>query len=276
MIQDISPSVLDNKYIDKKYPDPDSIIFHFDGTSVLCGNNPQKPFPCFAELTLPDNLIFLFSIDGRDYFLLRDTAVTVPDGFGYADIKQFRRRDGIPRAEIYALATAYHLALWYSESRYCGYCGGQTVTDSRERAVKCTFCGKIIYPRINPAVIVGVTDGDRLLITRYTSSRGVNHDALIAGFTEIGETLEQTVEREVMEEVGLKVRNIRYYKSQPWGYSGGILMGFWCDVDGGTEITLDRTELSRADWTERSEIVGQPDDLSLTNDMMMTFKAGRN
>ena len=100
----------------------------------------------------------------------------------------------------------------------------------------------------------------------------MSYDALVAGFTEIGETFEQTVAREVHEEVGLKVKNIRYYKSQPWGYSGGILAGFYCDLDESEEITIDKTELSCAEWRTRDEITGQPDDLSLTNEMMMNFK----
>ena len=91
-----------------------------------------------------------------------------------------------------------------------------------ERAMVCRCCGQRNYPRINPAVIIGVTNGDRLLMTKY-ADRPLAFYALVAGFTEIGETFEQTVEREVMEEVGLKVKNIRYYKSQPWAIDLDIL-----------------------------------------------------
>lgn len=79
----------------------------------------------------------------------------------------------------------------------------------------------MIFPRINPSVIVAVTHGDYLLLTQYANRPGATRTALIAGFTEFGETAEQTVHREVMEEVGLKIKNLRYYKSQPWGISGG-------------------------------------------------------
>ena len=78
-----------------------------------------------------------------------------------------------------------------------------------------------------------------------------------------------------MEEVGLKVKNIRYYKSQPWGIVDDILAGFYCDVDGDTEITLDRTELKEAVWVDRKDIEGQPQDLSLTNEMMIVFRDGK-
>jgi NAD+ diphosphatase len=96
----------------------------------------------------------------------------------------------------------------------------------------------------------------------------------VAGFTEIGETLEETVEREVMEEAGLKVKNIRYYKSQPWGIANDILAGYYCDVDGDDTIHMDDNELKSACWTAREDIVLQPDESSLTNEMMKNFKEG--
>lgn len=136
----------------------------------------------------------------------------------------------------------------------------------------CPGCGYTAYPRIMPAVIVGVTNGDKILITRYRV--GYGHNALIAGFTEIGETLEETVAREVMEEAGVRVKNIRYYKSQPWGFANDILMGFYCDVDGDTEIHMDDQELKQAGWVEREQIQLQPDNFSLTNEMMEKFKNG--
>ena len=89
--------------------------------------------------------------------------------------------------------------------------------DHKERMVHCECCGNMVYPKICPGIIVAVTNGDKLLLTKYAPAPGRNANyALVAGFTEIGETLEETVQREVMEEVGLKVKNIRYYKSQPW------------------------------------------------------------
>ena len=81
--------------------------------------------------------------------------------------------------------------------------------------------------------------------------------------------------REVMEEAGLKVKNIRYYKSQPWGIVDDLLAGFYCDVDGDTTIHMDTHELKEAVWVRRENVIGQPNDYSLTNEMMMTFKAGK-
>ena len=134
----------------------------------------------------------------------------------------------------------------------------------------CPACQNKIYPRLQPAVIVGVKNKDRLLVTQYRT--GFAHYALVAGFAEIGETLEETVRREVMEEAGLRVKNIRYYKSQPWGIAQDILAGFYCDVDGDDHIHMDENELRLAQWKTPEEIVLQPDSYSLTNEMMKRFK----
>ena len=122
------------------------------------------------------------------------------------------------------------------------------------------------------AVIIGIIKGDKILITKYRT--GYAHSALVAGFTEFGETLEQTVEREVMEEVGLKVKNIRYYKSQPWALAQDILAGFFCEADGDETIRMDEGELKYAEWVSREEVELQPNDYSLTNEMMKLFKSG--
>ena len=90
------------------------------------------------------------------------------------------------------------------------------------------------FPKISPAVIIGLTHKNRLLLSKY-AGRTYKKYALLAGYTEIGETVEETVSREVMEEVGLPVKNIRYYKSQPWPFSSTVLMGFFCDLDGDDE-----------------------------------------
>ena len=125
-------------------------------------------------------------------------------------------------------------------------------------------------------VIVAITDGDRLLLTKYAPSHSSHRQyALVAGYTEVGETLEQTVHREVMEEVGLKVKNLRYYKSQPWSFSGSLLAGFYCDVDGDPSITLDREELSVAEWFDRDSLPEPPNLISLTGEMIECFRQGK-
>ena len=123
-------------------------------------------------------------------------------------------------------------------------------------------------------VIVAVTDGDRLLLSRY-AGRSYTSYALLAGYAEIGETMEQAAAREVMEEVGVRIKNLRYYKSQPWGVDGNILMGFFCDLDGDSTIHLDRTELSHAGWYDRRSLPIGDDGFSLTREMIRVFSEGK-
>ena len=135
----------------------------------------------------------------------------------------------------------------------------------------CDTCGKMEYPKICPATIIGVKDGNRLLLSKY-AGRTFKRYALIAGYTEIGETMDETVAREVMEEVGLKVKNIQYYKSQPWSFSDTLLLGFYCDLDGTDQITLDEEELALAEWFDRKDIPEMETTVSLTIEMIRHFK----
>ncbi len=277
MIQDIYPSKFDNAYKDYKLRDEDSIlIFSDDGKLMVCDSEGRMIFHTGSELKDKES-VYLFSLDDRRFFLsLEDSKSTekyMKEGFSYYTVREIRDHfSGQDDINVFAAFTAYHLWKWYSDNRYCGKCGKRLTLDSKERALRCPDCGSVIYPRINPAVIVGVTKGDSILLTRYR--RGYQHNALVAGFTEIGETLEETVKREVMEETGVSVKNIRYYKSQPWGLAQDILVGFFCDAEEGSEIHMDENELKYAEWVKREDIVLQPNNLSLTNEMMHIFKEG--
>ena len=266
MIQDISPSRLDNSYSEQT-PRSGDLLLCFDSEGRLYADitGGEARFTAAGEVKC-SRTVYRFSGDGERYFLAMD--VTEPPG-GLDSYTIRELRDSCRGKTLFAAFTAYHLWKWYSDNSFCGRCGGKLDIHGSERALKCPGCGNVIYPRINPAVIVGVTNGDRLLITRYR--KGYAHNALVAGFTEIGETLEQTVEREVMEETGVKVRNIRYYKSQPWGMAQDILVGFFCEAES-TDIHMDEGELKYAEWVKREDIVLQPNDLSLTNEMMKVFK----
>ena len=127
------------------------------------------------------------------------------------------------------------------------------------------------YPKISPAVIIALVHGNRILMSKYVG-RAYKNYALLAGFSEIGEPVEETVRREVMEEVGLKVGRLHYYKSQPWSFTDTLLMGFFAELEGGEDIVLDQTELAMAEWFEREEIPVTYEDCSLTNEMIMAFK----
>ena len=280
MIQDIYPSKLDNSFKDIKPEDEDFVlVFSGEGKVYVGGDEGKMRFLTFADCKVneddaPFSAVYLFSVDDKRYFLLNNYGNgTRKSGFAYYTIREIRDRfSGEDDVNIYVAFTAYHLWKWYSDNKFCGKCGSALNHSEKERAMVCPDCGNVIYPRINPAVIVGVIRGDCLLLTKYR--RGYSHNALVAGFTEIGETLEETVAREVMEETGVKVKNIRYYKSQPWGMAQDMLTGFYCEADGDGEIHMDENELKYAEWVKREDIELQPNNLSLTNEMMKMFKEG--
>ena len=289
MIQDIYPSRLKNEYENYIIRDEDNLlIFDKDGRILVRDALGKIEFLKGSD-DKDKNAIYLFSVDDKRYFLLDDFKKDGEENgkndsliqelnlgaeqFAYYTIREIRDKfSGTSMVEVFAVFTAYHLWRWYAENRFCGKCGSSLKLGDKERSLICPDCGNVIYPRINPAVIVGVTKGDKLLLTRYR--RGYAHNALVAGFTEIGETLEETVAREVMEETGVRVKNIRYYKSQPWGMAQDILVGFFCDAEDEGEIHMDEDELKYAEWVSRDDIELQPNNLSLTNEMMKVFKEG--
>lgn len=276
MIQDIAPHRLDNQYHPARRPEPDDYVMAFQGRELLCrleadhlellraGSLPEE---------LQDDLIYLFSIDDRAFYLAQEES-GFPEGFDFQGFWPRRWELKVPQEIMFAYATGKHLADWYRTNRHCGCCGAPTEHADDERALVCPECDNRIYPRLMPAVIIGVTNGDELLVTRY-SDRPLPYYALVAGFVEIGETLEECVAREVMEEVGLHVKNIRYYKSQPWGIADDLLAGFYCDVDGDPTVHLDRNELREGTWVKRGEVPLQPDNFSLTCEMMRMFNEGK-
>ena len=276
MIQDIEPYHLDNQYRPVP-PDGDSYAMYYEEYAVLARRTENGiEFPRFRELErLNDDVygdaVYLFSVNEERYYLVREINREPLSEFTMENTEIFRR--ALPRHHAFAGITGYQLYNWYRSRRYCGRCGSLMELSDKERMMHCDACGNMEYPKICPAVIVGVTAGDRLLMSKYAGRTYKNY-ALIAGFTEIGETVEQTVAREVMEEVGLKVKNIRYYKSQPWAFTDTLLLGFYCDLDGSDTIRLDENELAVAEWFKREEIPEPVSQESLTNEMILRFKNG--
>lgn len=270
MIQDIYPNVLHNEYIEKN-PNNDSIILCYRGNTVLSKNTDGVlTYPKYSDFqNIKASYIYLFRIDEHEFFLAQIESEIEIEGFSFENISLFRTSS--PKHYSYAGVTAYHLNSWYRNNRYCGRCGHELVPDKKERMLHCEECHNMIYPKISPAVIVAIYDGDKLLLTKYAGREYARY-ALVAGFVEIGETPEETVKREVMEEVGVKVKNIEYYKSQPWGFSESLLIGYFAELDGDSKITLDENELSEGVWVERDKIEVQYDGLSLTNEMICKFK----
>lgn len=278
MIQDIGPHHYDNTY----HPEPpcaDSFALVYDKrTAMVAHVGEEITFPRFRDLDrdnpgIYEHYIYLFSIDGERFYLL--DKITPPEGSPFVMDSIMNFRGAKPRYLGFAGITGFQLAQWYSSRRFCGRCGSPMKQDTKERMMYCEACHQMEYPKICPAVIIGITDGNRLLVTRY-AGRPYKGYALVAGFSEIGESLEETVKREVMEEVGLKVTNFRYYKSQPWPFTDSLLAGFFCDLAEPGEIRLQEDELAMAQWYEREEVpLDDPTRASLTQEMIRMFKEGK-
>ena len=275
MLQDMAAGRLENEFRNIA-ASPEDIILCFWQNQVLLsrGEDDSLLLPTLSQMADWETAAapqYVFRLRGENYFLWSDDTPAAPDGFAYESVRLLRQ---LKSKEIcYAVMTGWHLYNWYRNNRLCGCCGTPTEHDSKERMLRCPGCGNLIFPRISPAVIVAVTNGDKLLLSKY-AGRAYTRYALLAGYTEIGETLEQTVHREVMEEVGLRVKNLRYYKSQPWGVDGNVLMGFYCDVDGDDTIHIDEDELSMADWYLRDDLPAHDDGISLTREMIRVFGEG--
>ena len=276
MIQDIFPHVFHNEFHERESLPGDFVAVFSGGTTYL---SQGGALPTAAEIKAlgvkEHELVYLFEIDQTAFFLLW----TVPDAVKTALVEQgtgiFRNMK--PTYMALAGSTALHLSAWYRSNRFCGRCGAAMERDKVERAMRCPSCDQVVYPRINPAVLAAVRHRDKLLLTHYANRPNATRYALVAGFTEIGETLEDTVRREVMEEVHLPIKNIRYHGSQPWGFAGNIMVGFWADLDSEDEtVILDRSELDEGVWLSREKIPVDENPASLTHTMIQLFRQGKD
>ncbi|MDO4491594.1 MAG: NAD(+) diphosphatase [Lachnospiraceae bacterium] len=217
-----------------------------------------------------DLVPYVFSVDEKKMFLPLSLSESFIKDSKAVNVRSF----GKTRPELQlAGATAMHLKTWYTGHRFCGCCGGKNEHSATERAMKCTSCGHLTFPVICPAIIVAVTDGDRILLTK--SHRPNAPFALIAGFTEIGETLEQTCAREAMEEVGVKIKNIRPFINQPWGFSSSLMLGFFAELDGSDEIHKQESEIKDAGWFTRDTMPVTDSPIDITHHMMELWRQNK-
>lgn len=278
MIQDIEPKIFDNNFKNKT-AEPQDLFLSYQGDTVLVREEKDKLwYPSFADFskTYPDLIEaaqFLFTIDDLNYYLVEQQGLDTIDGWSYVNVSRFRSEPKYWRS--FAGAVGWQLNRWYGNHRFCSKCSKPMKRSDKERMLYCEACGMEKYPTISPCVIVAVYDGERLLLTKYAGRVNAKY-ALVAGFAEIGESLEQTAIREVQEEVGLKIKNLKFYKSQPWPFTDTLLAGFYAELDGDDAITLQEEELALGVWMERKDIpVVDPLQMTLTSEMMEAFRTGK-
>ena len=177
----------------------------------------------------------------------------------------------LPEDDYLKAGKCHELLYWDQNTKFCGVCGGPMRFDT-DISKKCEHCGKEVWPQLATAVIVlvkrRVDDGgkEEVLLVHANNFRD-DHYGLVAGFVETGETLEEAVHREVMEETGLHITNLRYFGSQPWPYPCGLMVGFTADYDSG-QIHLQRSELSKGAWFDRDHLPHIPEKLSIARQLL--------
>ncbi|MBP1927780.1 NAD+ diphosphatase [Methanolinea mesophila] len=253
------------------YPEPEDLPparkrwVLVQGASVLHRDTPG-PGTVLAPDPLPAGLacgepVYLGTRDDLVYYAAEFPAGEVlPDGWHASPVREL---DGkVPEGDMAIAAYAVRMLDFDRTTAFCGRCGADTRPLTTERARACTACGRIIYPRISPAIIVLVKKGEEILLARSPRSPPGFY-SVIAGFNEPGENLEQTVRREVGEEVGITVRNIRYFGSEPWPFPDSLMIGFVADYAGG-EIRVDHQEIEEARWYSRENLPSIPSKTSIS------------
>lgn len=276
MIQDIGPRIFDNVFKDRKAKSDDLFLSYEEDTVLVKEGKDKLWYPSFSDYEseypdLIDGAQFLFTIDEINYYLIDSRDFIPTEGWIYVSTKRFRTEEKYWRS--FAGLVGWQLNRWYMNHQFCSRCSKPMSHSDKERMLYCKACGFNVYPTISPCIIVGIYDGNRMLLTKYLGREFKNY-ALVAGFVEIGESFEEAVHREVKEEVGISVKNLKFYKSQPWPFSDTILAGFYAELDGDDKITLQEDELALGVWIERDNIPPDKLKISLTGEMMEAFRTG--
>lgn len=173
-------------------------------------------------------------------------------------------------ADLYHIASrAVLVSDWYMTFQFCGRCGAKTQLDEKDMMLKCPKCGQMHYPRIAPAIIVAIRKGDELLMAKHSYHEKIRY-ALIAGFVEPGETIEEAVRREVLEEVGIKIKNLQYKRSQTWPFPNSLMFGFSAEYESG-DIKVDGDEILTAKWIKKEDVEPPETDISIASWLIEEF-----
>ena len=276
MLHNIEPHIFNNSFIENASENKDDYILCYkENTILLLQRDNELVIPRrsnFDELFPADATHYLFSLDGLNCFLLDEYSGDNPD-FEFREHMFLRTMPN--RESAYIGAVGHHVYLWMNEHRFCSRCGTKTNFNKNERAIHCPACELTVYPKISPAVIVAITCNDKILLAKGTHYK-FNFYSLVAGYADIGESLEQTVNREVKEEVGIKISNLRYYGSQPWPFSSSMMVGYFAEADDQQPIIVDLKELHDAQWFSRDNLPETPANISIAGEMIELFRSGKH
>jgi NAD+ diphosphatase len=197
--------------------------------------------------------------------------IAAPAGMSFRDL---RSTFTIMEEDLWLLAgRALQIVNWDQTHQYCGRCGQKTETLAEERAKRCPACGFLSYPRISPAVITAVFKDDKILLSHNATFPGKWH-SICAGFVEPGETLEECVRREIREELGIEIKNIKYFGSQPWPFPNSLMLGFTANWAGG-ELVPDGKEIVDAGWFTAGNMPEIPPKISIAREIIDWYLEGK-
>lgn len=265
-----------NRYEPSVKPGPNdkdrAYWFIFKAENILINPKSSLKIPFHNDLDeinlVPLMKHYMGTLDYHPVYVVEVDAETEPwDGMEFMDL---RSSYDILDEDIYLLAgRAVQIMNWDKNHRFCGKCGTETMIMDDENAKICPECGFTSFTRISPAVITAIIKDNKILMAKH--SYGLkNRYALVAGFLEAGETLEEAVKREVMEEVGLEVDDIQYFGSQPWPFPNSLMVGFTAKYAGG-EIKVDGEEIVDAKWFDASEVSKFPSKISIASELVDWF-----
>lgn len=251
----------------------DALYFPYADDEVLCVSEGGIPRPITRdEFRWLDVEVawkhFLGRWRGQSCYALAVTGA-VPEGFARVGLRAWLGR--VEPALFYLAGRAKQIVEWHAHHRHCGRCGAPMREHDEDRAMRCDGCGLTSYPRISPSIIVLVRNGEKMLLAR-NASWPAGMFSTLAGFVEPGESIEQTVHREVREEVGIAVTNLRYLGSQSWPFPNSLMLGFHADYAGG-EIVCADAEISEAHWFHYSRPPNVPPSTAISGWLIDAFVA---
>ena len=228
------------------------------GRLLLCGDEVPGVPNVLPECVACEGLRLFVKDDAEEHYMARSHQEQLPEGYQWVDLRESYHL--LPERIYLKAGKASELLYFDQQHRYCGICGAPMEWAS-SISKRCTQCGEELWPKLATAIIVLVHRGEEALLVKARNFRR-DYYGLVAGFVETGETLEECVQREIMEETGLRVENIRYFGSQPWPYPMGLMIGFHADYADG-EIALRDGELRDAAFFTRDNIPAIPGKMSM-------------
>ena len=253
-----------------------ALWFAFRGAELLtCADNGEHTLPCCVQLDehglASQRSQYLGTYDGKHCYAVEiGESAPLPQGW-----QPIGLRDAFGRFETTLAALsgrAYQILDWDRNHQYCGRCGTATVLRADERSRACPGCGRTTYPPVTPAIMVLITDGGRRVLLARNPIWPDGRFSALAGFVEPGEMLEDTVARETREEVGVEVKNIRYFGSQPWPFPHSLMIAFTAEYAGG-EVRPDGVEIAEARWFDAEELPKLPPSISISRRLIDTISA---